>query len=87
MARKYAKHRLKPTAFKPRGSIFEGLVWRVPNSRGDGYYSVELDDVGFECDCPGFTFRGSCKHSKQVLKQVEDAVDDRSPKYTWFMDL
>ena len=83
MGRKFVKRYLKPTAFDPKGSIFEGLVWRVSSSRGDSSYSITLDERGFECDCPGFGFHGYCKHSKQILKQVEDAVNDRSPKYKW----
>ena len=83
MGRKFVKRYLKPTAFDPKGSIFEGLVWKVPSSRGTSNYSVTLDAMGFECDCPGFGFHGYCKHSKQILKQVEEAVDDRAPKYKW----
>lgn len=82
MARKYAKRYLKPT-FDHKRSIFNGLVWRMPSSRGDSHYNVELSDSGFECDCPGFGYHGYCKHSKQVLKQVEEAIDGRVPQYKW----
>jgi uncharacterized Zn finger protein len=42
-----------------------------------------LDDRGFECDCPGFGFHGYCKHSRSVLKRVEEAIDGRVPEYKW----
>jgi len=83
MARKYVKRYLKPTTFDPKHSLFNGLVWTVPSSRGDSDYSVTLDDRGFECDCPGFGFHGYCKHSKSVLKRVEEAIDGRVPEYKW----
>ena len=47
-----------------------GIVWPVKGSK-DNVYDVELHPRGFTCDCPGFSFRGRCKHSLQVLKQVE----------------
>jgi len=81
MGRKFVKRYLKPTAFNPKGSLFNGLVWSVPSSRGDSSYSVTLHDVGFECDCPGFGYHGYCKHSKSVLKRVEEAVEGRVPHY------
>lgn len=75
------KRKLVPALFKPKGSIFEGLEWHVPNSKGTGTYTVSLDAVGFECDCPGFSFRGACKHSQQVLTRIEEAIDGRYPRY------
>lgn len=83
MGRKYVKRYLKPKSFDTRDSIFTGLVWTVPSSRGTSNYSVTLDDRGFECDCPGFGFHGYCKHSKSVLKRVEEAIDGRVPQYKW----
>lgn len=73
MARKFPKHRLKPTAFDPKGHWMTGIVWPMPGSKGNTY-EVELHDDGFECECTGFQFRGKCKHSQQVLKQVEGAM-------------
>ena len=39
-------------------------------------YDVELTDEGFECSCYGFGFHGYCKHSKAVLKKVEQTTFD-----------
>jgi len=83
MGRKHAKRYLKPKSFDHKQSIFNGLVWNIPSSRGDSTYSVELSDSGFECDCPGFSFRGTCKHSTGVLTRIEEAIDGRVPQYKW----
>ena len=83
MGRKFVKRYLKPKSFDPKQSIFNGIVWPVPSSRGDSTYSVELSDSGFECDCPGFQFRGTCKHTTGVLTRIEEAIDGRVPQYTW----
>ena len=40
----------------------------------DNVYDVTLHDRGFTCDCPGFSFRGRCKHSQQILRQVEGVM-------------
>lgn len=73
MARKFVKKYLKPNLFDPKDHAWVGIVWPVTGSKGN-QYSVELTDKGFECDCIGFGHYGYCKHSKQVLKQVERAV-------------
>jgi len=86
MARKFPQRYLKPTSFKPKGSIFEGLTWKMPNSKGTDTYDVTCEQRGFTCDCPGFTFRGRCKHSQTVVDRIEEALDDRSPKYRWELD-
>ena len=71
---KYTAKYLKPTVFKPKGHWMVGFVWPVAGSKGNNY-SVELHDKGFDCDCPGFTFRGSCKHTKAILNKVEGAME------------
>ena len=80
---KFTQRYLKPTAFTPKGSIFEGLVWRVPGSKPGTEYAVELHDRGFTCECAGFTFRGRCKHSERVNTRIEEALDGRVPQYKW----
>ena len=73
MARKFVKRYLKPTAFDPKDHWMVGIEWPVKGSKGNEYV-VSLHDSGFDCDCTGFAFHGYCKHSRQVLKQVEGAM-------------
>ncbi len=70
---KYKAKYLKPTIFKSKDHWMVGVVWPVKGSK-DNEYSVELHDEGFTCDCAGFTFRGQCKHTKQILNKVERAM-------------
>lgn len=70
---KFKQRYLKPTAFNPSNHWMVGITWPVKGSK-DNEYSVTLHDSGFECDCTGFQFRGNCKHSVSVLKQVERAM-------------
>jgi len=39
--------------------------WEVSGSKGD-LYIVTLEDGVYNCSCPGFKFRGNCKHIKEV---------------------
>jgi hypothetical protein len=39
-----------------------GQTWRVASSKGAEYIVTELDGVK-TCNCPGFRFRGACKHT------------------------
>ena len=70
---KFKAKYLKPTIFNPKDHWMVGIVWPVKGSKGNEY-SVELHDKGFDCDCPGFTFRGSCKHSQAILNKVEGVM-------------
>ncbi len=79
--------KFKQSYFKPSfeydKSLFEGLVWAVTNSKGTGTYDITLEPKGFTCDCPGFSFRGKCKHSQQINDRLEEAIDGRVPQYKW----
>jgi hypothetical protein len=77
---KYKESFFKPT-FDFNRDLFEGLVWQEPNSKGDGHYAVELHPKGFQCECPGFTFRGKCNHSQIVNDRIKEAVDGEVPEY------
>ena len=40
------------------------VILEVPGSKGATYY-VNVEDK--TCTCPGFTFRGACKHTKELV--------------------
>ena len=77
---KFKQSYFKPT-FEYDKSLFEGLVCPVTNSKGTGTYDITLEPKGFTCDCPGFSFRGKCKHSQQVNDRVEEAINGKVPEY------
>ena len=77
---KFKQSYFKPT-FDYDKSIFEGLVWKEPNSKGTGTYDITLEPKGFTCDCPGFSFRGKCKHTQQIHDRVEEAINGKVPEY------
>ena len=57
------------------GEIWEGYDKRNVSGNPKGNeYLVTLGDRGFECECVGFGYHGSCKHSKAVVAQVEGAM-------------
>jgi hypothetical protein len=39
--------------------------WEFTGSKGDKYIVEKLDGL-LKCSCPGYTFRGDCKHVKEV---------------------
>ena len=62
--------------------MYVGVVWPVEGSTGKKY-DVELTDEGFECNCYGFGFHGYCKHSKAVMKKVEQTTFDNFVRVLW----
>jgi len=50
----------KPKKIKP-------TTWRVKGSKGN-YYQVSNINNSWECTCPGFSFRRTCKH---ILEKKE----------------
>jgi len=62
--RKFVK--LDPNPFGEFGKK-KSVVIEVPGSKGATYF-VNTEDR--TCTCPGFTFRGSCKHTKEL--ELED---------------
>ena len=72
----------KPMGFDTRGRTFAELedgepdrpdpdTWQVPGSGGKTYtVSRELGGgLNYHCTCPGFTYRGSCKHTAEFIAQ------------------
>jgi len=56
-------------------SNFDWREVEVPSSTDPGKkYSVSIppwgDDEDITCDCPGYLFRGSCRHTKAALERV-----------------
>jgi hypothetical protein len=43
--------------------------WEFTGSKGDTYIVQKIDNM-LKCSCPGFTFRGECKHVKSVEEKV-----------------
>lgn len=45
--------------------------WSIPNSKNDGYYTVEFDKRGWSCTCPGYGFRRDCRHIKEAKTKIK----------------
>jgi hypothetical protein len=43
-----------------------GETWTFQGSRGDVYVVQKTQGV-LQCNCPGFRYRGDCKHYQEVL--------------------
>ena len=44
-------------------------TYKVPGSTGITY-TITVSEKSINCSCPGFTFRRSCKHTKDLYKGV-----------------
>jgi len=70
----------KPYRFDTRGRTFEVVAelgeidldtvkaseqWQFAGSKGDTYIVQRTDGV-LNCSCPGYTFRGQCRHVKEI---------------------
>ena len=43
----------------------QGESWEFAGSKGDKYIVQKIDNM-LKCNCPGYTFRGDCKHVKEI---------------------
>ena len=73
----------KPMDFDRRGRSFVELegdpiaqepqpdTWTVPGSGGKTYTVTREQGGGldYRCTCPGYTYRGSCKHTAEFIAQ------------------
>ncbi|NBR62268.1 MAG: hypothetical protein EBT86_11670 [Actinobacteria bacterium] len=70
-----------PIAFDRRGRTFVDLEDTKPDpdvitrtgSKGEVYYISQDKSQGWRgwsCTCPGFTFRGSCKHVAEIQQDL-----------------
>ena len=48
----------------PEESVKAQTQWEVPGSKGQKYIVKKEDDV-YTCTCPGYTYRGDCRHVKE----------------------
>jgi len=57
------------------------LVGRVPSRRHVGVvYDVRLDEHGeYSCSCPGFGFRGTCRHAATMQALQAQPIARRRP--------
>ena len=51
---------VKPNPFKDKA---KSALIEVQGSKGNSYF---VDPEAKSCTCPGFTFRGDCKHVKEL---------------------
>ena len=40
-------------------------TWKFTGSKGNEYVVQKIDNM-LKCNCPGFTYRGDCKHVKEI---------------------
>ncbi len=59
--RKFEK--LEPDPFEAPANAAENAVREVKGSKGNSYFVNTEEGT---CTCPGFTFRGACKHLEAV---------------------
>lgn len=45
----------------------KGESWEIVGSKGEKYLVRKTEGV-LKCSCPGFTYRGDCRHVKQIVK-------------------
>jgi hypothetical protein len=43
----------------------KGQTWEVSGSNGARYIVQKIDNM-LKCSCPGYTYRGDCKHVKEI---------------------
>ena len=51
--------------------VLEDLVVALTDSKDPKQYTVTMTAKGFQCDCPGFKFRGKCKHVEMIGATVD----------------
>lgn len=59
------KFNLKIQTEKEEVSTPAGQLWEVAGSKGNRY-TVSLNNSNWSCTCPGFGFRGHCRHIEET---------------------
>ena len=54
---------IKPNPFKAPENAAKNATVEIKGSKGNSYF-VNIEEK--TCTCPGFTFRGSCKHVAEI---------------------
>jgi hypothetical protein len=49
----------------PKAVVTANPTWTIQGSKGDKYI-VKKDGNSYTCTCPGYTYRGECKHVKEI---------------------
>ena len=62
-SKQYSKSRRYFTKIGERAEELAKHIIEVQGSKGNVYH---VDTIKTTCTCPGYTFRGNCKHVKQV---------------------
>jgi len=55
------------------GTITVNPTWEIAGSKGSTY-TVEKVGSTYTCSCPGFKFRGSCRHAQEVQESDVQVV-------------
>ena len=61
--KQFSKARRKFKKIGERPEELESGIIKVQGSKGNVYL---VDTINKTCTCPGFTFRGHCKHVKEI---------------------
>ena len=63
-SKQFSKSRRKFTKIGEREEELASHILEIQGSKGNVYL---LDTEKMTCTCPGFTFRGTCKHVKEII--------------------
>lgn len=70
---KFGPRYYKPAGIDFRNHMNAGGEWFMAGSKGKTY-TIEMTPKGFKCDCPGFKFRGKCKHTVAIAEAIDEIV-------------
>ena len=52
--------------YEDEDEVSNAKTWKFEGSKGNIYVVTDEDGI-IKCTCPGFTFRGKCKHSGEII--------------------